>query len=125
MIPSQMSVSALAYLGDAVIELLVRAEIVGREISKSSELNELSREFVTAVAQSAAAQKIIDILTDEENDVYHRGRNCGHLNIPKSASVAEYRRATGLECVFGYLYMSGNTDRMNELFHLAYCDKID
>ncbi|MBR5124557.1 MAG: ribonuclease III, partial [Clostridia bacterium] len=71
-------------------------------------------------AQSQAIGRIESHLTEEEALVYRRGRNTGHGSVPKSASVAEYRRATGMEVLFGYLSVTGQTQRMNELFRVGY-----
>jgi ribonuclease-3 family protein len=115
------STQALAYLGDAVIELLVRKEAVTRlPGGASGDLNSFARTRVTAPAQSDAAERIIPYLTEEENGVYHRGRNNIHNAIPHSATAAQYRRATALECVFGWLYLRGDTARIRELYSLAY-----
>ena len=65
-------------------------------------------------------KNIIDMLTEEENAVFHRGRNIGHTNTPKSATVAEYRIATGMEALFGYLHLADRTERIRELFDAAY-----
>ena len=100
---NQYSTAALAYLGDSVWELLVRQMLVGKGISDSRHLNTEALGYVTASAQAAALKKILDALSEEENAVYHRGRNIGHTNVPKRATVMEYRMATGLEALFGYL----------------------
>jgi ribonuclease-3 family protein len=81
--------------------------------------------FVKAEAQADAIMKILPILTDEENAAYRRGRNIGHTNVPKSATVGQYRMATGFEALFGYLWLTDKKDRINELFMLAYEDKIN
>ncbi len=122
---SQTSAMALAYLGDAVIELLVRERLVAKGYEKSAKLNEQARRFVTAVAQSRAYLSIASLLTEEESDIFRRGRNCSHLNIPKSASAFEYKNATGFEAIFGYLHLTGRNDRIKELFSTAYLDILD
>ena len=115
----QVSTPALAYLGDSVWELLVRQRLVGVGISDSRRLNTEALGYVTASAQAAAVKKILDALTEEENAVYHRGRNIGHTNVPKHATVMEYRMATGLEALFGYLHLTGRSARIEELFAMA------
>lgn len=118
---NEMSVPALAYLGDSVMELLVRRELVARQgIATAGDLNRAALEYVRAGAQAAAMDRILPELTEEEARWYKRGRNSGHLNIPKSASPAEYRRATGMETLFAFLYLTGQTERMESLFALAY-----
>ena len=120
----QYSTQALAYLGDCVIEMCVRSLLVESGISHSSDLNSAALDFVRAGAQAEAVKKIIPLLDDEENAVFHRGRNVGHTNTPKSASVGQYRAATGMEALFGKLWLDGNHKRVSELFLLAYKDKI-
>ena len=114
------STAALAYLGDSVIELCVRQRLVRQGYSTSSKLNKLSLEYVRATRQAEAMKRIADMLTEEENAVFHRGRNIGHTNTPKSATVAEYRAATGMEALFGYLHLAGRQERIAELFVAAY-----
>ena len=118
---SDITTPALAYLGDSVLEVCVRTYLVAeRGLSTSAHLNRASLNFVRAAAQSEAMGRIEPLLTEEEAIVYRRGRNMGHGNVPKSASVAEYRRATGMEVLFGYLSLTGQTERMDHLFRLGY-----
>ncbi len=117
------SIHALAYYGDAVIELLVRERLISTGISSPGELTKMSRAFVTAQKQSACVEKILSSLSEEESDMFRRGRNM-HGNHPKSASVAEYRRATGFEVLMGYLYKTDNCQRAKQLFSLAYEDEL-
>jgi len=119
---SQIGAHALAYLGDGVIELLVREALILKGYEKSGKLNNEARKFVTAVAQSEAYLRIRDMLTEDEEAICRRGRNSSHLNVPKSASPTEYKNATGLEALFGYLHLSGRRDRISELFRYAYGD---
>ena len=116
----QVSTAALAYLGDGVWELLVRQMLVEKGISDSRRLNTEALGYVTASAQAAVVKKILSALTEEEDAVYRRGRNIGHTNVPKRATVMEYRMATGLEALFGYLHLTERTDRIEELFALAF-----
>ncbi len=115
----QISAAHLAYLGDCVYELLVREYLVKQGRSKPS-VEALA--YVTAGAQSKALDRILPVLTEGETDAYRRGRNCVHGNAPKRSGVAEYRRATGLEALFGYLYVKGYTERIRELFILAFSE---
>ena len=115
----QVSTAALAYLGDSVFELSVRQMLVEKGISDSRRLNTEALRYVTASAQAAAVKRILDALTEEENAVYHRGRNIGHTNVPRHATVMEYRMATGLEALFGYLHLMGRSERIDELFALS------
>ena len=114
---------ALAYLGDSVLEVLVRERLVKQGLSSSAKLNAASLSFVSAVAQSAAVDRVLPALGEEELGVFRRGKNAGHTkNVPRSATPEEYHRATGLECLFGWLHLCGRTERMRELFAIAYPD---
>ncbi len=118
---SDVTVPALAYLGDSVLEVMVRTYLVTeRGLSTSAHLNRAALDFVRASAQSEAMRRMEPHLSEEEAGVYRRGRNSGHGNVPKSASVAEYRRATGMEVLFGYLSLCGRDDRIRELFAIGY-----
>lgn len=117
---NEISTSALAYLGDCVMELCVRERLVGEGISHSGQLNSAALQYVTATRQADAVKRILELLTEEEERYYKRGRNSGHLNIPKSARPMEYRMATGMEVLFGYLHLTGQAERLRQLFELAY-----
>ncbi len=121
----EISTAALAYLGDSIIELCVRETLVQKGVSSAKNLNFYALLFVKAEAQADAMKIILPLLTDDENAAYRRGRNIGHTNTPKNATVGQYRMATGMEALFGYLYLKGRKDRINELFSLAYKDKIE
>ncbi len=112
--------ASLAYLGDAVLELMTREHLLGSGKTNVGELNAMALKFVKATAQSDAAARILPLLDEHETDVYKRGRNTHGLAIPKSASAGQYRRATGLEALFGYLYINGKNDRMKELFNAGF-----
>ncbi len=114
------SSAALAYLGDAVLELCVRERLLEMGYTSSKKLNVHALEYVRAGAQARAMERISPLLTEEEDAVFHRGRNAGHGQHPKGASVGEYRNATGMEALFGYLHMMKNEARIKELFALAY-----
>ena len=116
----EISTGALAYLGDSVIELKVRELLVEQGISGSGDLNRASLSFVKASAQAAAMHKIIPLLSEDESLVYKRGRNMSGGNVPKSATMSEYRSATGMEVLFGYLHLQGKHERISELFSAAY-----
>ncbi len=122
----EVSTEALAYLGDCVIELKVRELLVCRGISGSGNLNRESLSFVKATAQAKAMQNILPLLTEEETAVYKRGRNMSGSNVPKSATMSEYRSATGMEALFGYLHLLDKTERIDLLFSAAYpCDEAN
>lgn len=113
----QYSATALAYLGDAVLELMVREMLIHTGISSSGKLNEMAQSYVRATAQSRGAEKLFPHLTEEEKQIYRRGRNAGGSH-PKSATAVEYRRATGFETLFGALFITGQHERARDLFTL-------
>lgn len=108
----------LAHLGDGVFELMVRSWLVLHGKATSRGLHKATVHFVAAPAQAAMARKLEGVLTEEEQGVFRRGRNTSPHTIPKAASREEYQTATALEALFGYLYLQGRTDRLNELFTL-------
>ena len=112
--------AALAYLGDAVFELAARKRLIESGITDIGKLNEMARKYVTATAQSDALDNILPILTEQEDSVYKLGRNTHTATVPKSAKAGQYRRATGLEALFAYLYLNGENNRITELFNLAF-----
>ncbi len=110
----------LAYLGDSVWELFVRERLFFTVPEGTSEANRQALAFVTAAAQVKALEKIEPHFTEEERDVYRRGKNTKAQNTPKSVSRYEYRQATGLEAVFGYNYLLNRHERNKELFEIAF-----
>ena len=120
----EMNGIALAYIGDCVLELEVRRYLLSLGMYDSASLNRNALSFVRASAQSKALDNIEPLLSDEELAYYKRGRNTHTAKTPKSASSLEYRRATGFEALFGYLYLSKQQNRVEELFRLAYADVI-
>ncbi len=116
----EISTEALAYLGDSVLEIRVREKLVRDGISGSGNLNRASLSYVKATEQAAAMMRLLPSLSDEETAVYKRGRNMSGGNVPKSATMSEYRTATGMEVLFGYLHLCESFERIDELFSLAY-----
>ena len=114
---SKLSPASLAFIGDAVYSLLVREALVKSVDLKPSALHERSVSLVNAAAQAKAAKLLLPVLTTEETEFYRRGRNT-HVTAPKTASSADYHSATGLETLFGFLYLSGRHNRLTELFSL-------
>ena len=106
----------LAYLGDSFFETLAREYLVGDGNCKPSELNDRAREIVTAHSQSVMVARLLPLLTEEELAIYKSGRNSKSAHRSKSASAVEYRRATGLECLYGYFWLSAQHDRARDLF---------
>ncbi|MBR6682329.1 MAG: ribonuclease III [Clostridia bacterium] len=120
----ELNGATLAYLGDAVLEIMVRQKVIESGISDVGRLNDMARTFVRATEQSAALNNIIDLLDEEEMRFFKRGRN-SKGNTPKSASAVEYRRATGMESLFAYLYLEGRQERLRYLFETAYKDHFE
>ena len=108
----------LAHIGDCVYELLVRTYLLRRGEHTNRRVHEATLAYVSAPAQARAAEKILPRLTEEERAVWKRGRNSYVNSVPKNASVADYHAATGLEALFGWLYLRGERGRAGELFGL-------
>jgi len=113
--PNMLDGITLAYVGDCVMELFVRKLLVDSGISGSRDLNAAAQKIVNAASQAEAYRKISDYLTEAETEIFKRGRNCGHLNVPKHAKMSDYRTATGFEALLGYLSLCGNDARAIEL----------
>ena len=116
--------SSLAYVGDAVIEVFVRSSLIELGISDTGRFNELALHFVTAHAQSEAYAKVSGLLTEEEKEILTRGRNAKLTHRPRNQTQADYRRATGFEALMGYLYLTGDEKRAEELFEKSYEEVI-
>lgn len=111
-----MSSLGLAHVGDGVYELMVRSWLTLHGKATSKTLHKATVALVKAPAQAELAQKILPLLTEEEQDVFRRGRNTSPHSVPQNASRAQYQTATAVEALFGYLYLQGRTERLNELF---------
>ena len=111
-----LSSLGLAHLGDSVFEVMVRAWLCLHGKAKAKDLHRATVRYVAAPAQAERAERILPLLTQEEADVFRRGRNTAPHSVPKAATRAQYQAATGLEALFGWLYLQGCTDRLNELF---------
>ena len=121
-----MSSLGLAHLGDGVFELMVRAWLCLHGKVKVKDLHRATVGYVAAPAQAAAMERLLPLLTDEETDVYRRGRNTAPHSVPRAATRAQYQSATGLEALFGWLYLSGQDKRIEELFeHISNAEKAD
>ncbi|HCT65024.1 MAG TPA: ribonuclease III [Lachnospiraceae bacterium] len=115
--PKELSPLVLAYIGDAVFELFVRTMVLSLGNAPVNKMHKRSREIVKAKGQSDMYFKIEDKLTEEEQGVFRRGRNAKSHTMPKNADLMDYKHATGLEALFGYLYLQGNMERLTELFN--------
>ncbi len=113
---SALSPLTLAFVGDTVFDLLVRSELVIEANRPVDALHKTASKSVCAHAQAEAIRALLPMLTEEETDVFKRGRNAKTGGIPKHASSADYHHATGLESLFGWLYLKGETGRINELY---------
>lgn len=111
-----MSSLALAHVGDGVYELLVRDMLARRGELTSEKLHKKTVRYVAATAQARAAGRIWQDLTEEERRIYNRGRNSRVHSVPGGCSVAEYHAATGLETLFGHLWLAGQAARAAQLF---------
>lgn len=116
------SVSVYAYVGDAVLEVYIRERLAASGVSDTGKLSALAQKFVCAEAQSDRLESVLPLLTEEETGVYLTGRNHKTKTTPKHSTPVQYHRATGFEAIFGFLYLSGMTERARELFSVAYPD---
>ena len=109
----------LAHIGDAVFELLCRSYLCARGGKNVGNLHRDTIAMVKAPAQAQFADRMLPLLTEEERAYYRRGKNAHVHAVPRGATPAEYAKATGVEALFGYLYLSGRKERVNELFQLV------
>ena len=109
----------LAYIGDGIYDLVIRSLLVGRGNTHVSALHKKASSLVNAAAQSAMSGRIKERLTEEEQQIFRRGRNANTATMAKHASMSDYRRATGFEALMGYLYLTGQTERLLELVKLG------
>lgn len=115
----------LAFIGDTVFDLLVRSELVCEANRPVNALHKLASSRVCAKAQAQAMGIIMPMLTEDELAVFKRGRNAHTGGIPKNQSSADYHYATGLECLFGWLYLKGRAERINELYSAISFAEVD
>ena len=113
----EMAPLMLAYIGDAVYEVIVRTMVISKGNRQSSKLHKDSTHLVNAATQAQFAESLMEHLTDEELTVYKRGRNANSHNKAKNASTGDYRKATGFEALIGFLFLEGKTDRIHELLN--------
>jgi len=117
------NIAQLAYLGDAVFELMVRDMLVKQDVPHR-QLTLSSKAFVTAVAQAEMYHRVFPLLNEEEQRMIKRGRNLHTLSRSKNAKISEYRHSTGLEVLFGHLYINGELQRLTEIFEICMIQKI-
>ncbi len=111
---------ALAFIGDAVYETFIRTKVLLKANTSANKLHRSAVNFVRAGAQSLAMQSLLPLLTEEEAEIFKRGRNAHSASVPKNADVTEYRTATGFEALLGYVYLTGDSLRLNTLMEHAY-----
>lgn len=114
--PKELPSLTLAFVGDSVYDLLVREYLLTTGKRKVGDLNNEKVAMVCCKAQTNALEKIVEVLTDEESAVFKRGRNVQVNSVPRNSSLKDYHTATGLEALFGYLYLSDRIERIRELF---------
>ena len=119
--PDEFPILALAYMGDAVMELFARDYVLNfsGEV-KPAALVHASKAIITCEAQSDGVERILEHLTEKEMAVFKRGRNAKTQHTPKHGELIQYKRATGFEALMGYLYVSGNVLRAKQLFEIAF-----
>ena len=108
----------LAFIGDGVYDLLVREYLVTHSAAHVGELNQMKVKMVNCKSQAEYIKLILPVLTDEETEIYKRGRNTKVNSASKHSTLSDYHAATGLEALFGWLYLKGRQERINELFTL-------
>lgn len=118
--PNLYSPLILAYAGDAVYELYIRTKLCMGEGMPVSKMHKISTGYVKAQAQCKAIHAIMDKLSDVEVCVYKRGRNAKSATVPKNADLTDYRCATGFEALVGYLYLKGETERLDEILDMSF-----
>ena len=118
--PREYSPLALAYIGDTVYDLFIRTKVIAKGNRHVTEMHKESVSFVKAHSQSVSAYALENELTEDEMRVLKWGRNAKSNTTPKNADVTEYRMATGFETLVGYLYLSGEDERLSYLLELAY-----
>ncbi len=116
----EMSPLALAFVGDAVLELLVRSRLVGTTRLQPGRLHSVATQYVSARAQFRELAALEPMLTEQEAAVLRRGKNASKATVAKHATAQEYRASTGLECLLGWLYLQGQIDRVTQLFEVLW-----
>jgi ribonuclease-3 family protein len=116
----EMNPVVLAFIGDSIQMLYVRKRLALSHGVKSGKLHKLALLSVSAVGQADTLESIKDFLTEEETEIYKRARNSKTASAAKNAKITDYRKATGLEAVLGYLYITGQSERLEEILDLSF-----
>ncbi len=119
---NEIGMLGLAHIGDGVYELLTRTMLCTGGNKKVTDLHKKTVAIVNAPAQAEAAERLLPMLTEQEAYIYKRGRNTKVNSVPHKANIAQYHAATGLEALFGWLYLQGKTQRINELYAICVGD---
>lgn len=114
----QFSGVTLAYIGDSIYELKVREFLIEKGLTKVDDLHKEAIKYTSAVGQAKSFDLIENLLSEEELSIFKRGRNSESIRKPKNASLATYQKATGFEALIGYLHLSKNNERLDELIKL-------
>ena len=117
--PQEYSPLALAYMGDAVFDIFVREMVLSKGNMPANKLHKLAKSYVNAASQAEMYMRLEEIVTEEELAVMKRGRNAKSYTKAKNQTITDYRHATGLEALFGYLYLKKDMERLNELFEFC------
>lgn len=113
--PKLLNPLSLAYMGDAVLEIYVRAHLIKKQVGKPHQLHRWATRYVSAKAQSQVLHTLKEELTEDEIWYIKRGRNAKSGTVPKNADLMEYRNSSGLECLLGYLYLTNQRERLTSL----------
>lgn len=113
----------LAYIGDGIFDLVIRTIVVGRGNTRANELHHKTSHIVKAATQALMADVLLPYLTEEETDIYRRGRNAKSPTMAKNATMSDYRKATGFEALMGYLYLKDRFERIVELVKIGAKEK--
>ncbi|NLP46395.1 MAG: Mini-ribonuclease 3 [Epulopiscium sp.] len=122
--PKQYSPLVLAYIGDAIYEVFSRTKVVTHKVGSVHKLHNQCKEYVKAEAQATIVRELEAYLTEEEKNIVRRGRNAKSHTTPKNADLIDYKMATGLEALVGYLYLAGEIDRLEELIQIGF-DRLE
>lgn len=115
----QYSPLALAYMGDCIFDLCVRTFLLRQANMPVNKLHQKSKALVNAKSQSKMYKYLLEIVSEKERSILKRGRNAKSYSIAKNSTISEYKNATGIETLFGYLYLNGDYERITELFDMC------
>ncbi len=110
---------SLAFIGDAIYELMIRNMLTDTEEHTVNDLHTQCVQYVNAAFQAEAIDRLLPLLTEEEITFYKRGRNAKSAHVPKNKTQAQYHKATGFESLFGYLFLKGDSERLSQLFSIT------